>query len=116
MMDNLIAYEATDCIGLSTRGLYQERFPNRCFSYHTTFASVNRKPLESDSGPMKSLVYETSYPSVEHLIAGISVAVGRIRQMPGILQYEGFPCSLSVRPARRLLDLIWNNCCRTTFQ
>ncbi|GFT88806.1 hypothetical protein TNCV_906361 [Trichonephila clavipes] len=37
-------------------------------------------------GHVKSLAFETSYPSVEDLIARTLVAAGRMRDMPGILQ------------------------------
>ncbi|GFX67479.1 hypothetical protein TNCV_3463681 [Trichonephila clavipes] len=57
----LIVYGDADCIGHSTRWLYQKRYTNRRVPHPTTFA-------------------------IEDFITRISVAAGRIHDMPGIFQ------------------------------
>ena len=49
LVDMLLVYGAADCNGHAAWRLYQERYPNRRFPYHATFASVNRRLRESGS-------------------------------------------------------------------
>ncbi|GFV47291.1 hypothetical protein TNCV_4829471 [Trichonephila clavipes] len=90
LVDMLIVYRAADWNGHANRWLYQERSRNRRVPHHMTFASVNRRLLESGSNHKKSLVCKAPVPLVENLIAEISVAAFRIRDMPGI--FENIRC------------------------
>ncbi|GFV96355.1 hypothetical protein TNCV_2869331 [Trichonephila clavipes] len=73
---------------LQTKSLrkFVERYPNGRFPHPTIFASGNRKRRDSGSGHIKSLVYVEPVPSVENLIARISVGAGRLSDMPGIVE------------------------------
>ncbi|GFX51582.1 hypothetical protein TNCV_5012861 [Trichonephila clavipes] len=57
-----------------------------------TRQSCGRRLHESGSSYMKSLVYETPASSFEDLIARISVAAGRIRDMSGIFDSKRRYC------------------------
>ncbi|GFV32399.1 uncharacterized protein TNCV_1676851 [Trichonephila clavipes] len=84
LVDKLIVNGATDCNEHAVRRFYKKRYTDRRVPNHTILASENRR--ESGSGHVMGLVYETSVPSAEDLIAQISVAAERIRGMPGIFQ------------------------------
>ncbi|GFW36075.1 hypothetical protein TNCV_4929381 [Trichonephila clavipes] len=85
LVDMLTLYRVADRNRPTARQLYQEPCPNRRVPHHTIFASVNRG-RESGSGHMKSLVYETSVPSIEDIITRKSVASKRIYDQPRIFQ------------------------------
>jgi hypothetical protein len=49
MTDVLLAYRAADGNGRMAQRLYQERFPNRRISHHSTSASINQMLRETSS-------------------------------------------------------------------
>ncbi|GFV44350.1 hypothetical protein TNCV_998741 [Trichonephila clavipes] len=62
---------------------------------------VHEKHLNVTFGQRKSLMPEKTFPSVEDFIARISVAAGRLRDMPGIFQnIRNSMQHPAVRPAR----------------
>ncbi|GFS51192.1 uncharacterized protein TNCV_3532811 [Trichonephila clavipes] len=65
---------------------FGQRWIGRVGQVHWSARSLELSSINFFWGPMKSLVYEMPFPSVEDLIARITVAVGMIRDIPRIFQ------------------------------